>query len=510
MTYSASDSLARAELAPAPHDTSRWPSKRREFLRILGAGAGLAALGPLAACGDGGGGGGGGFAFAQTPPTKADQLRAQLLQDTGFWNQVEAMFTLDPAKVFMNIGTAGSMPKEVLDYFDNENRKVARDSGNGYGNFLDQRKAMAPGFGVDPDELVISYNTSAGMCVAILGIPWERGDVVVTTNHEHGGGLVPLQIAIDRYGIEASYIKLPIGNNQTAADYANLFEQRIQQLKGQGKRVRAMMWSAPTYKTGTMLPIADLMEVVKRHGLISIVDGAHLPGMMAYTYADLGMDFMSGAGHKWQCGPGSTGILIVRNKVRASNPTPLPPYWPILTSSYPPTPPSGVKWTNRATGGTATYDIASVLQGTGSMNGPMFRSLAKACEVWDRIGRKKIETYDLTLASYLKEKIAERWGVDRLYSPKDDPKLLSGLTSFNPFANAADVTNSQKSSQFVARMLSDYAPAFVIRNVNCPMDVPGSGVPDHWIVRISTHLWHDAADIDRLVDSMWDLSRKMA
>ena len=59
--------------------------------------------------------------------------------------------------------------------------------------------------------------------------------------------------------------------------------------------------SSPTYKTGTMLPIADLMGVVKAHELISIVDGAHLPGMMAYDYGALGVDFMSGAGHKWQC-----------------------------------------------------------------------------------------------------------------------------------------------------------------------------------------------------------------
>ncbi len=35
----------------------------------------------------------------------------------------------------------------------------------------------------------------------------------------------------------------------------NLFDERIRALKAQGKRVRAMMWSSPTYKTGTMLPI---------------------------------------------------------------------------------------------------------------------------------------------------------------------------------------------------------------------------------------------------------------
>ncbi|MBL8356954.1 MULTISPECIES: aminotransferase class V-fold PLP-dependent enzyme [Delftia] len=467
---------------------ARWTSKRRDFLRMLGYGTGAATLGPLlAACG------------SSNAQTSAEALREQLMRDEAFWTDVQNMFILKPEKTYMNIGTAGSMPKLVLDVFDTENRKKAADSGNGYSNLLDLRKQVAPGFGVDADELAFSANTSSGMCHAILGIDWQRGDVVVTTNHEHGGGDTPLKIAQDRYGIEVSRIALPVGNNQTAATYVNLFDERIRALKAQGKRVRAMMWSSPTYKTGTMLPIADLMGVVKAHGLISIVDGAHLPGMMAYNYAELGMDFMSGAGHKWQCGPGSTGILIIRNKMRASNPLPLPKWYPVHTSAYPAL--------ERTTTAKETYDIAASVTSCGSVHTPMFLALAQACSQWDSIGRKKIETYDLTLSSYLKEKIVERWGVDSLYSPKDDPKLLSALTCFNPFQNKDDVMNGTKSSTFVARMLSDYPQGFVIRNSNFP--VIGAAA-EHYGVRVSTHLWHDARDIDLLVDAMWDLSRKMA
>lgn len=469
-------------------ETKGWSNKRRDFLRMLGAGAGAAAIGPLVI-------GCGGSSAAST----AEALRAQLVQDEAFWTNVQSLFTLKTEKTYLNIGTAGSMPKSVLDMFDSENRKKAADSGNGYSNLLDLRKQVAPGFGVDADELAFSANTSSGMCHAILGIDWKAGDVVVTTNHEHGGGDTPLKIAQDRYGIEVSRIALPVGNNQTAATYVNLFDERIRALKAAGKRVRAMMWSSPTYKTGTMLPIADLMGVVKQHGLISIVDGAHLPGMMAYNYADLGMDFMSGAGHKWQCGPGSTGILIIRNKIRASNPLPLPKWYPVHTSSY-----SSLE---RTTNGTQTYDAAASVTACGSVHTPMFLSLAEACAQWERIGRKKIETYDLTLSSYLKEKIVERWGVGALYSPKDDPKLLSALTSFNPFQNKDDIMNSAKSSTFVARMLSDYPQGFVIRNAG--FSVIGAA-SDHYGVRISTHVWHDATDIDLLVDAMWDLSRKMA
>lgn len=54
-------------------------------------------------------------------------------------------------------------------------------------------------------------------------------------------------------------------------------------------------------------------------------------------------------------------------------------------------------------------------------------------------------------------------------------------------------------------MLRVYAPGFVIRAVNVPViDSPS----EHWPMRISTHLWHNATDADRLIDAMWDLSRK--
>lgn len=479
--HDGADATTTISTAP-PH----WSSNRRNFLRILGSGALAATLGPIAGCSQ------------SSAASLTDELRRQLVADERFWAEANALFPLNPAKRFMNIGTAGSMPNLALDLFDRENRAKAAECLSGYTNLLTERTQVAPGFGVDPDELAFSNNTSSGMCHAILGIQWNPGDVVVTTNHEHPGGDVPLAIAAARYGIEISRVALPVGNNQTAATYVTLFDDRVRALRTQGKRVRAMMFSAPTYKTGTMLPIAELMEVAKRHELISIVDGAHLPGMMAYHYGDLGMDFMSGAGHKWQCGPGSTGILIVRNKIRASNPLPLPNWFPVHTSS----------WTPRArtTNGTATWDIGSVITSVGSLHTPMFHALVSSCGVWDQLGRKKIETYDLTLAAYLKERIAEIWGVDRLYSPKDDPKLVSALTSFNPFMTASDVLNSAKSGQFVARMLSDYSPGFVIRNVN----VPVVGAPsDHYAIRISTHLWTSVDDIDRLVAAMYDLSRKM-
>ena len=463
---------------------------RRDFMRLMGAGASIAAFGSLAAC------------SGSNAQTTAGVLRSELTREAAFWSDVSSKFVFDPSVSLMNVGTSGSMPRAVLEHYNEEDIAAAKSAAGGYGNLSAERSRVAPGLGADPDELVFSFNTSDGMCQAILGLEWQPGDVVVTTNHEHGGGNTPLNIAKDRYGLEIHRVELPTGDDQTPAMYYDLFDAAVRQLQGAGKRVKAMMWSSPTYLTGTMLPIPELMEVAKAHGLITIVDGAHLPGMMAYDYRTLGMDFMSAAGHKWQCGPGSTGVLFERNKIRATNPLPLPRYWPVTTSSYSPQAP---KWHARATaiGQEPTYNIANAIQSLGSMNVPTFRALAKACDMWDEIGRQRIQDYVLNLSLYLKERIVERWGVERLYSPRH-PQLLSALTSLNPFIRTDDIHSAEKSSQFVARLRQ---LGYNVRNTSVP--VIGDPVA-HRPLRISTHLWHNADDVDGLVDAMWQTAQEMA
>ncbi|WP_418315670.1 aminotransferase class V-fold PLP-dependent enzyme [Piscinibacter sakaiensis] len=507
--------------------TQSWSPKRRDFMRVLGVGAGALATGGLFGCG------------GATAASAAENQRLALLADEAFWTQVQSRFLLDSSKLYMNIGTAGSMPRSVVESYNAENLDYARESRNGYGNFATQRTALAPGFGVDPDEIVISGNTSDGMSKAILGIPWQAGDVVITTNHEHPGGYVPLGIAVERYGVIVRRVTLPAGDGNVrlfdgssaphnAALYRTLFRNEVLAARAAGQRVRAIMWSSPTYLTGIMLPIREIMQVCKEFDLISICDGAHLPGMMAYNYADLGVDFMAGAGHKWQCGPGGTGILIVRNKARANAAATLPPYFPVITSSATQqagtfgTRPSRiggggqVPWTQRG-----DYDIAAVLQSIGSMNTPAINAVTKAGADWDAIGRKKIETYVLGLSNYTKERIIEIWGsADALYSPRD-PGLLSALTSFNPFhgidgsknliarSTATNATISQSpSANLVSRANSERS--IIVRNTSTPSITGAGTLQTIYPIRMSTHLWHDPADIDRALLAIRELAVEIA
>lgn len=458
---------------------------RRGFLRFTGASAAVAGLSTTAFSA--------GAGAAGLAPRAADLPSGN---DDAYWREVERLFMLDRDVLYMNLGTVGSPPREVVETVDRVHREVAIGATSSYSDFADVRAVAAEGYGCDPDEMVISHNTSDGMSKILAGLNLRAGDEILTTNHEHPGGDVPMALARDRHGVVIKRIELPVGNDQRAEDYAVAFERAIT------NRTKVMLFSAPTYKTGTMLPIPLLAKVAQAHGVTTVVDGAHIPGMMAYRFRELGVDFLAGSAAKWQCGPGGTGVLYIRNKVLPQyNPNPLPEFWPVVSSSYPGEgglPP-------RSSGPDESYDIAKYLQSVGNGSLAIMAGVRTACEVWDRIGRQRIQDHALELSARLKELIAERWGVPSLYSPKDDPRLASALTAFNPFRDPADVFDEAKSDQFVARMKDEYG--IVIRNVDFP--VVGSAknpVP----VRISTHLFHQRDDVERVVNAMWDLAGKMA
>ncbi len=408
------------------------------------------------------------------------------------------LFVLNRDPLFMNVGTVGSPPREVLRTESQELERVAREAASNYhGVFDDIRGQIAAGFGADPDELFISGNTTDGIGTVLAGLALNAGDEVLTTNHEHPAVNTPLAILRNRRGIVIKRVVLPVGDNQRAEDYVALFEAAIT------SRTKVLLFSAPSFRTGQMLPIRMLGELAQRHGLISVVDGAHVPGLFAYKYRELGVDFLAGSGGKWQCGPARTGVLYLRNKVLPQfNPNPLPEFWPTISSTQA-YPDAGLP--PRSSTSTASYDIAALLQDIGNPSLAQMAGFAKACQMWDAIGRQRIEDYATGLATRLKNGVVERWGVSALYAPITDSRLRSALTGFNPFANPADVMDKVKADAFVARMLAGHR--ITIRNTI----VPVAGAPStHFAMRVSSLLFHPRSDVDRFLDAAWRLSRAMA
>lgn len=362
--------------------------------------------------------------------------------------------------------------------------------------FAEARQAIAPGFGCDPSELVITHGTTDALSRIIAGLDLCAGDEVLTTNHEHHGSLAPLALARDRRGIVIKKITLPVGDDHCAEDYLSLCAAAFT------KRTKVLLFSAPTSTIGVTLPVAGLTRLAQDHGCVSIVDGAHIPGMLHYNFEETGADFLAGSGTKWQCGPAGTGIMYVRNRVLPRfNPRPLPVFWPVISIWYPlegGLPPRG-------TGSSPAYDIAEYLQTCGSASLLRVQGFQRACETWDRIGRTRIERYLLGLSFYLKERIVEVWGGEALFSPRHDPRLASAISAFNPFGTAPAARDEEKFRTFVARLEAEWQVVVRYTKFNV-----GDSPEMRFAIRVAIRPFHRRPDVDRLITSMTELCAAMA
>jgi enediyne biosynthesis protein CalE9 len=413
------------------------------------------------------------------------------------WESIQALFALDPGTVHLNTGTVGAMPHAVLDVVDQITREWSGGLLDVYAPtmFTEYRAAIGAAYGVDGDETVISHNATEGIARVINGLDLHSGDEVITTTHECYSVLSNFNLVRNRHGISLKVLTPPSGYNVAAEEIVALFEEAIT------PQTKVLAFSAISLWTGTRMPVRELCDLAQRHGLITVIDGALLTGMLACNMRALGADFIACSGAKYQCGPLGTGILYVRNKVFPEySPLPLPTLWPVISTWYPmvgATPP-------RSTTSIASYNVGDYLQSAGSASIARGAALAKACEMWDDIGRDRIEHRIMELADHARTQVLEHFGEDALYSPGADTRLRSPLIAFHPFRQPADAWNVKKVSALTERLAEH---KIWIRWTE--FDVPSSP-HQHYAARICTHIFNDHEQIDQAVATLARVAQEMS
>jgi selenocysteine lyase/cysteine desulfurase len=406
------------------------------------------------------------------------------------WESIRELFALDRDVTHLNTGTVGAMPYEVLDTVDQVTREFSGGLRDVYepAAYVEHRTLIGRAFGVDEDEIVISHSATEGVARVIQGLDLREGDEVVTTTHECYSVLSNFNLVRNRYGLTIHTVTPPSGYHVRAEEILERVEAAIT------PRTKVLAFAGVTLFTGTKMPMRALCELAQRHGLTTVIDGALLPGMLDLDMRALGADFIACSGAKFQCGPLGTGILYIRNKVFPEhNPLPLPTFWPIISTWYP------IKGGQppRTRTPYASDDMALYVQATGSASIARGAALARACEIWDEIGRGRIERRAMELAEHARTRLAESFGTEAMYSPGEDPALRSPLIAFNPFRSREDAWNIKKFCAFVERLESEHR----IWTRWTEFDVPGSP-HQHYAARVCTHLFNTHEEIDQAVKVM--------
>lgn len=225
-------------------------------------------------------------------------------------SKLKPFFLLDPSITFLNHGSFGACPAEVLAVCQGWQREMERNpvefqSRRSAGLLREARDTLAAYLGTSGDKLVFVPNATTGVNIVAQSLPLQAGDEILTTDHEYGA----CESTWDRVS-PARRVAVPLPLPFDAASYAD----RV--WAGVTPRTKVLFLSHLSSQTALILPIAELVRRAREAGIWSVIDGAHVPGHLPLDLDALGADFYTGNCHKWLCAPKSAAFLYARPEVQ--------------------------------------------------------------------------------------------------------------------------------------------------------------------------------------------------
>lgn len=229
---------------------------------------------------------------------------------------MKSKFLLNPEITYLNHGSFGACPKPIFEnyqYFQSELEKepvqfIAKKSVD----YLKQSKnALADYIGCGAEDFFFTPNPTIAINTIMRSLELQPGDEILATNHEYGAMDKTWNFYCKETGVKyvRQNISLPIvSKEQILEDFWN----------GYTSKTKVIFINQISSCTALIFPVKEICDKAKELGLITIVDGAHVPGHIDLNIEELKPDFYTGTLHKWMLAPKGCSFLYVKKTLQNS------------------------------------------------------------------------------------------------------------------------------------------------------------------------------------------------
>jgi cysteine desulfurase len=184
-------------------------------------------------------------------------------------------------------------------------------SAHAYGRTAQQaveraRAQVASILGGSPDEIIFTGGGSESNNTVLKGVAYtyrHQGNHIITSAVEHPAIISPCQF-LEQQGVRVTY--LPV-------DGAGMVDPDDVRKAVTPQTILISIMHANN-EVGTLQPIADISRLAREHGVLMHTDAAQSVGKVPTLVDELGVDFLSVAGHKVYA-PKGIGALYIRTGV---------------------------------------------------------------------------------------------------------------------------------------------------------------------------------------------------
>ncbi|OGP54495.1 MAG: cysteine desulfurase NifS [Deltaproteobacteria bacterium RBG_13_52_11] len=169
------------------------------------------------------------------------------------------------------------------------------------------REQVASLLNANPKEIVFTSGGSESNNMVIKGVAYsfrERGNHIITSQIEHPAVLNPCKF-LEKNGYEVTYLPVDGFGTVNPEDLAKAITSRT---------ILVTIMHANN-ETGTIQPISAISRICRKKGVLFHTDAAQTVGKIPTRIDDLGVDFLSVAGHKLYA-PKGVGALYIRDGIQ--------------------------------------------------------------------------------------------------------------------------------------------------------------------------------------------------
>ena len=257
---------------------------------------------------------------------KQDVSAKDLAMDEDYWSIIQQSYTTSPALINLNNGGVSPSPRIVQEAVERFNKMTNEGPSYYMWRILDQgreplRDKLAQLAGADPEEIAVNRNATEALNTVIFGLNLKAGDEIIGTKQDYPNMINAWRQRAQRDGIVYNQIsfQFPIENDE---EIVAGFEKAITPKTKIIHITHIINW------IGQILPVKKITDMAKKHGIETIVDGAHSFGLLDYNIPDLGCDYYGTPLHKFLSAPIGSGMLWIKKEK-------IEKIWPLVCNDKP-------------------------------------------------------------------------------------------------------------------------------------------------------------------------------
>ncbi|MBX3246293.1 MAG: aminotransferase class V-fold PLP-dependent enzyme [Myxococcales bacterium] len=219
-------------------------------------------------------------------------------------------WTLEADLAFLNHGSFGACPREVLDAQAAHRARMEAQPVRFFVEELEPaleatRREVAVFLRAEPDDLVFVRNATEGVNAVLRSLRFAPGDAILITDHGYHAVENAARYVAAREGARVDVAKVPF----PLTDPEQVTRAVLDALT---PTTRLVIVDHVTSPTGLVFPVEAIARALDARGVDLLVDGAHAPGMLDLDLRALGAAYYTGNFHKWICAPKGAAFLHVR------------------------------------------------------------------------------------------------------------------------------------------------------------------------------------------------------